>query len=625
MALAVKAQSQISLRTKARWRRSWSTALGREGAGQISLRCAAERRTRAGERARATLAVMRAGGTGTVTVPRGAVAICSRPMCQRRRRLRAIVAAGVALLSLGFAPSVLAAGTGRIAGEVSDASLKLGIGDVKVCAAASSTPWVCTETTVAGEYTISGLASGNYDVRFTAPTGSGYISPVSHEGPVAVSEGHTAEGIDTELEEGGRVSGTITSAASNSPLEGVEVCARQASEEAQRPLPCATTNSAGEYIISGLPTSEYKIEFRFSWPGDEETPYVTPEFYDDQYFVWELSQADPLPVKAGYITTGINAAREEYGSITGQVTNAETGLPIEGIAVHAHNENGNWNGLQVLTNQNGEYTIPRLGDRHNEYHLEFAPPFESKLNYSEQWYDSTSATGNTVFVSFGKTTPGIDAELIEGGGEGGKITGRVTEAATHLAITGADACAYNKAYRGGVCSVTGSYGEYTISHLSSGEYEVSFSMPSRTYYTQWYDGKAYSSEAQKVSVGDEETASKVNDALEEVDGGAIVGEAWNATTGARLAGIGVCAYEAVGKVISTLNRDCTRTDPHGAYRLEALMSGEYVVEFFAPAGSGLGYGAQYYDGKPSSGEADRVSVTTGSYVPDVDAAMTEGG
>jgi hypothetical protein len=185
-----------------------------------------------------------------------------------------VLAAPVAALALGLAPGAQAAETGRITGRVTDASTQLAIEGIEVCAYATSAMGIegifegigCATTQANGEYAISGLASGEYEVEFSSPLGSGlnYVtqyydgkSAESEATEVAVATGSTASEIDAQLEAGGRIVGRVTDASTHAAIQDIEVCAFQAMVFLH-PLGTAITGATGEDEISAMAGGEYK-------------------------------------------------------------------------------------------------------------------------------------------------------------------------------------------------------------------------------------------------------------------------------------------------------------------------------------------------------------------------------
>ena len=86
----------------------------------------------------------------------------------------------------------------------------------------------------------------------------------------------------------------------------------------------------------------------------------------------------------------------------------------------------------------------------------------------------------------------------------------------------------------------------------------------------------------------------------------ISGDVTDAATKAPIAGIEVCAFDLAIPLLGGEELPevaCAKTDAGGEYTIAHLRSGEYEVDFVSPAGSGLNYVAQSYDGKSSFSEA----------------------
>jgi len=502
---------------------------------------------------------------------------------------------------------------GRIAGKVTDASTKAALADIQVCAQPKTGGGEshCTDTNAGGEYTLVGLATGEYEVEFSTPYGSNlnYL-PQYYDGKesvgeataVAVTVGATAGGIDAAMNPGGKIAGKVTDAATRDGLGDVEVCLE--ASQATYFSDCVYTNGDGEYAIAGLATGEYKVEFE-SFAG-----YST-QYYDNK---GSASEADPVSVTEGSTTPNIGAAMVVGGQITGTVTSAASKAGIEGIEVCAYGTSGEEEDFTRCssTGPDGEYTIDGLVT--SEYQVEFDP---NGQDYIGQYYDGKefSSEADLVSVTYGSTASEVNATLAVGG----QITGRVTNASTKAALGGITVCP--EATNGGPflsCTTSNTSGEYALVGLATGEYKLEFyPADGANYLPQYYDGKSAYSEAEPVSVKAGSTTTEVDAAM--VVGGQIAGKVTNASTKAGVGGVSVCP-RPVG--VQLIYSQCATTNSSGEYTIDGLVTGDYKVEFSA---YGQNYLSQYYSGATSESEAQAVSVTAGSTSPGVDAAMIVGG
>ncbi len=522
------------------------------------------------------------------------------------------------VLALGFSPSAQAGETGQISGSVTGAPSKAALEGIEVCASTTSEELFgeCATTNSTGEYTIIGLVAGEYTVEFSLPAESGlnYLSQyydgessASEAQAVPVAAGGVVPGIDAELQPAGQITGEVTGAPSNAPLEGIEVCASTTSKEFFER--CATTNSKGEYTIIGLAAGEYTVEF--SLPAESEPNYLS-QYYDGES---SASEAQAVPVAAGGVVPGIDAELQPAGQITGKVTGAPSKAALEGIEVCATTTSEEGFQRCAMTDATGEYTI--IGLVAGEYTVEFSLPSKSGLNYLDQYYDGMSSLSEAqaVPIAAGGVVPGIDAELQPGG----QITGKVTASSSKAAIERIEVCASPTTGGSKRCTSTNAKGEYTIIGLAAGEYTVAFFPGALDYSTQYYDGKSLAFEAQAVPVAAGGVVPGIDAELQPA--GQITGKVTGAPSKAALEGIEVCATTTSEEGFQR----CAMTDATGEYTIIGLVAGEYTVEFSLPPESKLNYLSQYYDGKSLAFEAQAVPVAAGGVIPGIDAELQPGG
>jgi Carboxypeptidase regulatory-like domain len=327
------------------------------------------------------------------------------------RTLRALAALVVGTITvLVFAPSALAAETGSIAGTV---TLQGGgsnsyIGDVSVCAYTLAEELKgCSNPRLDGEYTIEGLAGGEYKVGFSS-TGLGYLdqyyddkSSLAEAELVPVTVRQTTTSIDAELHTAGKITGRVTNAVTATPIQSIQVCV-----EPSVVANCERTDANGEYTISELASGEYHLGF-------------TPIGGLDYFFYRQTG----VVVTAGQVTSEVDVGLTEGGRVTGRVTSASTDGPIEGAEACAREVSGDEKQCGT-TNANGEYTIPRLNGRYTvDFHIpgnsdylgQFyggEPPFEDgRLVFSPSQELSVTAPG-TVSGIDGVLQPGVFEEPV---------------------------------------------------------------------------------------------------------------------------------------------------------------------------------------------------------------------
>jgi Carboxypeptidase regulatory-like domain len=336
------------------------------------------------------------------------------------RVLCVLAALAAVVVPMSFAPSALAAEeSGQISGTVTDASTHDPIEGIDVCAQLSGEKYnvvECATTDVNGEYTLSKVPAGAYAVQFYVPHfgigsqldyASQYYNEKSHrsEGEaVTVTAGETTSEIDAAMQPGGKITGVVTDAVTHAPLEGIQACTGTIEEP--NVGRCSDTNADGEYTLSPLGTGEYVVEFHTA--SFEGVPDYATQYYDGQT---SARQATKVAVTTGGTTSGIDAAMQLGGIITGRVTAAATQDPIEAIRVCGWSISDESAERCPETNANGEYTLTHLPAGATA--VEFGDPFASNLGYVSEFYGGKAslAEATPLSVTPGVTIAGIDVSL----------------------------------------------------------------------------------------------------------------------------------------------------------------------------------------------------------------------
>ena len=338
-----------------------------------------------------------------------------------------VVACLIGLSGMLLPVAAAAATPGNISGTVTDASASghPEIEGARVCATLTTAPKpepVCETTRSGGQYTITGLAAGHYQVEFTGQVcrEACTLEYVKQIQAVIVESGKTTENIDAELLEiAGKISGKTTS--NGTPVAGIDVCAYGLGSGG-----CAQTNAAGEYTVEHLMPGSYEVSFR---PNDTCEIICQPSSnYISQYWNAEPSfeAADAVVVKESATTGGVDAELLAGGHISGKVSTASIyPEPIPNLVVCASSTAVNKHGERIgaeaqeresvcsLTNAAGEYAIPTLASGGYEVEFRGEVCVKEELGvkcthpYIAQTYQSI------VSVTAPGTTPGVNAALLE--------------------------------------------------------------------------------------------------------------------------------------------------------------------------------------------------------------------
>jgi hypothetical protein len=472
-------------------------------------------------------------------------------------------------------------------------------------------------TDASGEYTITGLSAGSYDVYAYDCYGSsrddlpGYHESNGSVSAVELTAGQAATGIDVQLAAATSISGSVYGGSGTStPLSGACVEVYDADSSYQTDAGYATTESDGAYTVEHLtPGVGYKVQFS---PCSSGSDYAG-EYYDEE---GSFADADTVTPTVANPSIGIDGHLPSGASISGTVTDA-SGNPIttEDICVTASSYGGYGYG-SARTNASGEYTIAGLAA--GSYYVEFADCENSARNDVAQYYGDTPVEYDSTLVvlSTGGAKTGIDAELAAGTSIGGHAylgSGAGTPLADQCvyissrSATGADDDEY---YYSGE---TASSGAYTISHVApiADGYTVEFTdcnYPVK-YVSQYYGGDYDPSTASAVTPTVALPAQAIDAHLE--TGGTITGTVTDSKGSAIGSGVCVEAY-LTGDDYVYYDEYSDALNSGGSYTVGGLPTGSYEVTFYDCGGS---------RNDVSQTLPSPVSVTVGEPTEGVDASM----
>ncbi len=420
----------------------------------------------------------------------------------------------VVILTVLSVAGLAAAQTMSISGTVTDAETNEPIFYARVHAMHAGMAY----TDSAGDYTLYPMRPGAYVVAASA---EGY-EPAVYPDTIHIEQGQTIEDIDFALEpaqpvEYGAISGTVTDAETNDPIQGAWVHTMHRLG--------AYTDEYGDYTIDSVPAGDYIVG-------------AMAEGYHGAVY------PDTVVVVGGQTTEDIDFALVpgqpvEYGAISGTVTDAETNDPIQGAWVHTMHR------LGAYTDEYGEYTIDSV------------PAGCYLVTATAEGYQGQTYP-DTVVVVGGQTSEDIDFALEPCAPRHGAIAGKVTDSETGEIIRGAVVKAENDEF---MRQVTQCCRGYVIGMLPPGKYWVSAVAPG-------YEPGAYGDSVEVV-------AGQVVDSIDfalEAGGqgtGGIAGLVTNAETGDPIVGAHVVANGP--------SRGYSNTSPDGEYLIRGLIPGRYEV------------------------------------------------
>jgi fibronectin type 3 domain-containing protein len=279
--------------------------------------------------------------------------------------------------------------------------------------ASNTYPTSSVLTTSTGSFSTSYLPPGNYRLSFSA---AGYAAEF-YDGAALIGDADpiTVAGSTVDV-------GVVDLAPAAATISGVIVV-----EGTSDPAPdvCVTVTEVGNYwnqIQKCTPDGSYSIGLR---PGSYEV-YVSGSQSESRYLSdWLYTWSSPLVVTAGTSTPSF--AIELGGRVSGRITDATTGAPLQGVVVYVQTPMGYFYGY---TDNEGVYTTNAAPAGSHIIRFE-----NNAGRYIAEYYDDEflRSAANSVAVSAGADTTNVDAVLTVGT----LVRGTVRDARTGLPLAGA--------------------------------------------------------------------------------------------------------------------------------------------------------------------------------------------
>jgi len=434
------------------------------------------------------------------------------------------------------------------------------------------------ETDAQGNYALEKLLAGIYVLRAEArnylPEFYQNAEQFEQSTPVRLADKESKKSIDFTLSMGATISGIVTNDSdAKTPIAGAHVVAILVVQPEVKHN--AITDEKGNYTLSPLPKGTFAV---FA-----EAAGHKGEFYKDKR---DLLSADHVSVQDEQKVGDVNFTLATASAISGKVLDAVSKAPIAKALVSIHVLINSSNQPRLLinvpTNERGEFiaSVPPgfyvVAAEQRGFHKEF---------FKEE-RDFLKATPVQVFEN--KHTSDIDFTM----DKLATVTGTVKDEATGKPIAGAIVTAFQERpttdaligkdeLRLPYVAKTDENGNYKLEGVRAGKFFVVTN--ARGYLPEYWKEAAALKDAKPVDVAESGNVEKIDFTL--VQGGAIAGAAVSAADQKPIAGASIQIF-AKGQNAPLL-RSVTGRD--GKYRLEGLLSGEYIVFASAEGFNGLYY------------------------------------
>lgn len=527
-----------------------------------------------------------------------------------RKRIGALTAAIALLAALlafgGGVGSASADGTGSISGTVQVAgSPNSGLANAYVFVYSAGLQWAAsTSTDASGNFSFTGLAAGSYTVNVQPPDGANYVQQwwngkgsalLADYFPLA--DGQARTDVNFVLAVGSTLSGSVSGAGSpNVPLQHGSVWAFRPDGQGQG---FASTDSQGNFTISGLGAGQYTLQFS---PPLDATAYL-PQWWQNQS---EQQNAQTITVGAAQTLTGYNAVLQLGASISGSVIGADTSAALPGSSVQALSSDGP-SGFATV-GADGSYKINQLVP--GTYTVQFNPA--QNTNYLTQYWNNqpTEAKAVPVTVAAGGALGGIDATLAVGGTVSGSVT---TIEAPGVGLAGAAAYAVDSGNNYVLGSTTDADGNYSIVGLAPGAYRIQFQPPyGDSHASQFWKHATTFDKGTPITVGANTAATGINATL--TQGSTISGTVTDASTSLPIDTPAVEVETPSGTYVAEGFGDSS-----GNYTVNNLPVGTFVVKFEGTLD--VAYTPSWWKNATKISAATRIKVTAGSAITGIDGAV----
>ena len=408
----------------------------------------------------------------------------------------------------------------------------------------------------------------------------------------------------------GSVAGSVRDAFTGRPVTGVEV-RLVPRHDPEHVLASAVSGAGGRYRLAGVEPGAYHVYAASSagYVGElsDGTPCYSGLWFRERFggYLCDHRVVDPpvIEVAAGR-TVFLRFALDLGGVIAGRVTAAASGEPVAGASVYVSDPRGTLVDFAV-TGVDGRYRVrglPAGGYRVKTY---------NQVGLADEIYDGIhcgsycdSRRGTPVAMALRREVT-IDFALERLGA----VAGRITDAASGVALGGIEVTAWHNEPFESFSSHTGADGRYLVGGLPTGEYRVRTGNDGG-WVDEVYDdvpcfGDAcHSAEGTPVAVGIDRVTEGVDFALD--FGGSISGSVVSEATGAPLGGVVVRVSSADRVELYAL-----RTGADGRFRVFGLPAGSYLLHTTGAREHGVA--DEVYDGEPCG--LDETSCDLGLATP----------
>jgi protocatechuate 3,4-dioxygenase beta subunit len=449
-----------------------------------------------------------------------------------------------------------------------------------------------------GNYSLNGLRPGDY-IAFANKQGflRQYFDQQNTPDAaqlIAVDLDGDLQGIDFNLSMTHALTGRIVSSPDDSPLQGAII---MVAKEVQKPLP----GKRDKWLRKTRSDKDGKFAIQLN-PGRycimAAADSFQAEFYDNALSVDEATLVEITEDQH----TEIHMALDPLGSLTGTITDSETGEPIKGATIRIFSENRNAAHKPVYhgkSDDQGIYTLSAI--QSGSYKL-----VVQAAGYIKEFYENAQFIHEATPVKItAAQTKTIDVDL----GKGSSLAGVITDNETEIPLAGATITLLSTSDRRIQHKAkTNKDGEYTVQGITAGNYLLKVRHPH--YFSKWYEDAESRDEAKEIEINAQTELQGIDLKLERRPrfSGSITGTVIDSTSGLPVEGAKIVAMpRSFARPVRAIS------DAEGNYELTGLEAGVYSVACHAE-----GFLVSFYENSSNWKHAEKIRIPKDGQITGID-------
>jgi hypothetical protein len=466
------------------------------------------------------------------------------------------------------------------------------------------------QTNASGQYTFTGLPTGGYKINLNSGSIGGYAwvsewyqdkQDFAQATVVNVTAGSTTSGVhiisNPALAGTGSISGRVVKPDGTTGDPATWVYLYRRNVDRYFYISGQRTAADGTFSFTNLSPAEYVIE-------------ALPDNYAREYYQNQTSLGSATSiVSSNNSVTGIIIQLDPGTSVSGTIYDGQTGRPWAYPSVTIYTQSGSF--VTSLTGrENGTFTTYLPAGTYIAYADDY--PYGAGRFYG----GASDIAGAAPFTVNGTPVTAIDITL----GRQGEITGRITTSdgvtpigGRSVTISPVGAWTRYSTCNNGSGYYTSIYGQIGVANIVSAQGQCG---STGNYAPEWWQEATTRDGATPVNLNSSRRlATNINFTL--TPGGSLSGHVYAADGVTPLSEAWVYAYLKVGDTYEFIDSDTT--DVNGAYTIQNLGTGQYVVYTFRN-----GYVPETYNNRPgfSLSSGDLVNVTVGADTPGINFSLS---